>query len=316
MTHVPIVAVTGATGFIGSHLIQNLAKKKFLIKILSRRLPVNSFLSSANFEVIIGDVFDSTSIAILLKNADFLIHSAGLVKARNVSDFYKYNVEAVSHIVTLAQHYNPKIKVILISSLAAREPHLSSYAKSKAQGEKIIHASSLEYWIVRPPAVYGPGDTEILPFFKLAQKGFAFLPNKGQGRFSMIHVDDLTECLTSIIQFLPPNRSIFEPDDQQIFGYSWQDIVGIMSLIMKKKIISFKISPFVLNIIATANSWYKSFNSLYVPMLTQEKIKELTHDNWICNKSSMDLLKEWKPKIPLSQGFQETFDFYKKAGWL
>jgi uncharacterized protein YbjT (DUF2867 family) len=186
-----VLAVTGGTGFVGQHLLRIAREAGYPLRALTRR-------PQAPEEGIIwvrGDLDSPESLDELLLGADAVIHIAGLISG-SPAQFAAVNVGGTAALLAAAARVGVR-RLIHISSLAAREPSLSRYGESKSQSEALVQSSGLDWTIVRPPAVFGPGDRETLELFRMARRGFVALPPRG--RFSVIHVEDLCRLLLAVV---------------------------------------------------------------------------------------------------------------------
>src|SRR5262249_45654100 len=190
------VAVTGATGLIGRHVVEHLGRAGWRVRVLTRRLP--KFPDIA-VEAVIGALDDARALSRLVDGADAIVHVAGLVKARSRAEFFAANATGTGNLATAARGGGRRPRFVLLSSLAAREPQLSDYAASKRAGETELArcGDGLSWSILRPPAVYGPGDREILAFFQALWRGIALLPTPRDGLLSLIHAADLAAPATA-----------------------------------------------------------------------------------------------------------------------
>ena len=188
----PVLAVTGATGFVGSRLTAVAREAGHPVRALTRgpRAP------EPGQTWIEGALDNPEALAALADGADAIVHAAGLINAPDRAAFDAVNVAGTAAMIDAARATGVK-RFIHISSLAAREPGLSDYGASKARSEQVVAASGLDWTIVRPPAIYGPGDRETFELFKMARRGFVALPPKGH--FSVIHVDDLAGLILTLI---------------------------------------------------------------------------------------------------------------------
>jgi nucleoside-diphosphate-sugar epimerase len=161
-----LVAITGATGFVGGYTAKALAEAGWRVRLLCRRLPLSPLLSDISPEIVLGDLEDPAALAALVRGADAVVHAAGAVRALDAVGFYRANADGTARMVAAVRADAPQARFVLISSLSAREPTLSAYAGSKRAGEIELEraaGAALDWSILRPPAVYGPGDRELLP---------------------------------------------------------------------------------------------------------------------------------------------------------
>ena len=176
-----IIAVTGATGFIGGALVHHLFSKGKKLRVLVRQSSHTQSLSSLAAQIVVGDINDSASLNRFVVGARVVIHCAGAIRGISDDDFRLANVDGVSNLVRICARQNPPPRFLLLSSLAAAEPQLSPYAHSKREGEKALASESgfMKWIVLRPPAVYGPKDRELLPLFRLMSQGIARLKTIG-----------------------------------------------------------------------------------------------------------------------------------------
>ncbi len=304
-----LVALTGATGFIGTALIKQLNQAGWHVRALYRpkpgRLPVNS--SKLTWQA--GELNDIPSLTALIAGADAVIHCAGAVRGVTRADFDAINETGARNVaqVAAAQHEPPRL--LLISSLAARMPELSHYAGSKWRGELAIKSSPLRWTIFRPPAVYGPGDRELLPLFQSMAKGLAPLPAGADGRFSIIHVDDLAAAMVHCLSQHGADGKTFELDDGRKNGYDWPSVIRIAEQVLRHggKIRRLPIPIGLLKLVAWTN-FYAAKLLGYAPMLTPGKIREITHSDWLCDNTDITKITGWQPTCELAQGLAGLFD--------
>ena len=209
-----LVAVTGATGFVGQAVLMAAGRHQLDVRALTRRKQ----RLRGGVEWVDGDLADVPALKRLMDGASAVIHIAGVVNAPDAAGFEEGNVQGTLRVIEAA-HEMGVSRLIHVSSLAAREPQLSMYGASKLRGEKLVRASGLDWSVVRPPAVFGPRDTEMLELFRLARRGVIPLPPPGH--LSIIHVADLAELLLAL---LPSGedvtRKVFEPDDGEPGGWT------------------------------------------------------------------------------------------------
>jgi 2-alkyl-3-oxoalkanoate reductase len=301
------IALTGATGFIGTALAKRLAGTGRMVQALVR--PASTHKQPAGLAVrwIRGDLEDVESLRRLLEGADAVIHCAGAVRGATREQFNRVNADGVGRIAKAAMARHPAPRFLLISSLAAREPHLSHYAASKKLGEALLSENfeRLPWTIYRPCAVYGPGEREILPVFRWMAKGIAPVLGGGTSRFSLLYVQDLVEAVVQWLDRSCCRSGTYELHDGHPGGYSWQDVTDIVQQLRAKSIFRIKI-PLVLVKPVAAFNLLAARTFGYAPMLTPGKVRELYHPDWVCDNTALHAATGWSPRTLLPEGLQLT----------
>jgi nucleoside-diphosphate-sugar epimerase len=207
------LAITGGTGFVGSHLLDVALDAGHQINALTRRdQPPRD-----NLRWIGGDMSDRAALEQLVDGVDAIVHVAGTISSPTAAGFELGNVAGTLAMLAAATAGGVR-RFVHVSSLAAREPRLSLYGASKARAEELVHSSGLDWAIVRPPAVYGPGDKETLELFRMAKLVVMLMPPKG--RVSVIHADDLAALLLALAQPTAPSNILVEADDGKPGGWN------------------------------------------------------------------------------------------------
>ncbi|HVR67508.1 MAG TPA: NAD-dependent epimerase/dehydratase family protein [Verrucomicrobiae bacterium] len=311
-----LVAVTGATGFIGTHLVRRLAADARPVRILTRRIPADRHFPLPKVEAVIGDLSDPKALDRLLTGAGNVIHLAGAVKAGSAEAFQQANVLGTRAIAEAAAR-QANCRFIHVSSLAAREPQLSDYALSKSDAELEIGklSSGLRWIIIRPPAVYGPGDRETLGFFKSAARGFLPQPGPSNQRISFIDVNELCDFIKVISETTRGDGQTVEVDDGAAEGYSWPEIGAAMASATGKQLRTVRLPGFAVHAAAALNAASHRIlgaNTVFTP----GKARELRHPDWVARPWGDDMFASWKPSCLLPEGFAKTMLWYRHAGWL
>jgi len=308
-----IISVTGATGFVGQHLISALCQKGYQVKALTRRPPRRHQENMTAVEWIEGDFHNKQALDRLLQDSSAVFHLAGAVKGRNLEDFSEANILSVQKIRDILAHKNHKAHLFLLSSLAAREPHLSHYASSKRAGEECLSSSVCEFpWtIIRPPGIYGPGDLETLKIFKAISYGLAPIPGNRANRASWIYVHDLVQGLCALIDEETHHQKILNIDDGRKDGYSMEELYDIAAKVMGRKALKITLPKFALNLVAHLNMGFSQVFG-YTPMISPKKVNELYFPDWICRGEHVMTCSPWQPEKQLEDGLKETFDWYRQ----
>jgi nucleoside-diphosphate-sugar epimerase len=312
----PTVAVTGATGFIGPHVVRRLSQDGWQVRILARRA-VDSSLLGAEVERVHGSLDDEGSLRRLLDGADAVVHVAGLIRARTREAFFQANAEGVRRLVALAAGRPSPPRFVLMSSLAAREPALSDYAASKRAGEAALIAAGdgLPWTILRPPAVYGPGDRATLFFFRCVRHGIGPLLGAKGARLSLLHVEDLAGAVGSVLSSDRSAGLVAELDDGKPGGHSWSEMVSVAAQQLGRRAHVLRVPmalPYSLGLLNAALARLPG----YTPMLTPGKVRELYHPNWVCDATAIRERTDWRPIVSIEQGFASTIAWYRQEGWV
>ena len=310
LSEAPVLALTGATGFIGMTLLPRLTDAGWRVRALHRPRKGRELPEIPGVEWIAGDLHDDAVLDTLMAGTDAVIHCAGAVRGASRADFDKVNEEGALRIAQAAARQTPMPRFLLVSSLAAREPHLSHYAGSKWRGECAIKTASddLRWTVLRPPAVFGPGDRELLPLFRSMANGFAPLPAGSKGRFSMIYVDDLAAAVTSWLLSDAGDGQTWELDDGREQGYDWETVLAIGGRVLRDgaKVRRVPIPLLLLRAMALTNLATSRLLG-YAPMLTPGKIREITHLDWVCDNREITQATGWKPDFELERGLASIF---------
>lgn len=305
-----LVAVTGATGFVGPHLVAALARHGYKVRLLIRRWSPVPSLAGVEAEIVLGDLADEAALRRLVDGADTVIHAAGLIKARAPADFMMVNRDGTARLSALA----PEARFILLSSLAAREPQLSAYAESKRAAEQVVAERTGPWLAVRAPAVYGPGDRETLAYFKAAARGLAPRPRGKGTRLSLIHVEDLAEALARVVE-APPPASVYEIDDGREGGYGYGDMALATGEALGCSVRSVPIPRAAMEIVGWANGLRHALGGA-AQILTRAKVRELFHPDWAVHDRRLAATIDFRPRYDLKAGFRDTILWYRQNKWL
>jgi uncharacterized protein YbjT (DUF2867 family) len=299
------IAVTGGTGFVGTRFIDIATAAGHEVRALTRR-PQRP---QRQVQWVDGSLADADALRRLVMGCNSVVHIAGVLNARDPADFERGNVEGP--LAMLAASTAAGItRFVHVSSLAAREPKLSKYGASKARSEELVQGSGLDWVMVRPPAVYGPGDRETLELFRMAKLRLMLLPPKG--RVSVIHVDDLSRLLLALAGTDEPSRIILEPDDGRPSGWSHKELAQAIGHAVGRANLSLSRPGPMLKLGAMLDQLVRRERA----KLSADRAAYFSHRDWVVNpvrRPSSDL---WRPQVETAQGLAETAAWYEREGWL
>jgi nucleoside-diphosphate-sugar epimerase len=299
------LAITGGTGFIGSHLLDAAVASEHEVAALTRReQPPREGVTWIR-----GELHDRAALERLVTDADAAIHVAGVIGANSAAAFEKGNVEGTLMMLAAATAGGVR-RFVNLSSLAAREPNLSLYGASKDRAEELVHGSGLDWTIVRPPAVYGPGDRETLELFRMAKLGVMLMPPKG--RVSLIHVDDLARLLLALAAADAPSNILIEPDDGKRGGWTHREFARALGNAVGTKPVIVSSPGILLRLAARADQMLRRDKA----KLTVDRAAYFSHRNWVVEPKRAAPPDLWQPAIETSKGLKSTAEWYRKQSWL
>lgn len=301
-----VVALTGATGFVGKMTLDRLIEGGWRVHALTRR----DQPQRAGVTWVHGSLDNAKSLETLCDGADAVLHIAGVVNVPDAAGFEAGNVAGTASMIAAAKEAGIK-RFVHVSSLAAKYPELSLYGASKARAEKIVGTSLLDWTIIRPPGVYGPGDTEMFDMFRLAHKGWALLPPRGRG--SWIYVDDLARLLVAV---LPAHDDAtartFEADDGAENGWSHEGFARAIGWAVGRRVTALHVPRFLLKLAGHADRLLRGHKA----KLTPDRANYLAHRDWTIDRMAAPSPALWTPHIETRQGLKDTARWYRTQGWM
>ena len=301
-----MVAITGGTGFVGQAVLDAAERRGVRLRALARRLPGDR----PTVDWVQGNLADQGALSGLVEGAEAVVHIAGLTNIPDPAEFETANVTGTAQMITAAKAAGIA-RFVFVSSLSAREPHLSRYGASKAAAEELVRASGLDWTIIRPPGVYGPRDVDYLDMFKAAKLGIVPLPPGGAS--SMIHVDDLAELLIACVPASPRLRhKIFEPDDGREGGWSHKEMAAAIGHAVGRRVFAPHLPRWVLGLAAGFDRLARGDKA----KLTADRVGYMTHPNWVARSAMAVPADIWTPKIATADGLRSTAQWYRARGFL
>ncbi|MBL4617558.1 MAG: SDR family NAD(P)-dependent oxidoreductase [Robiginitomaculum sp.] len=308
------IALTGATGFLGSHVAKVLMAKGFTLNALVRNPKRAEHLQVRGIKLVAGDLSDAKSLQELVSNCSCVVHIAGAIKAKSSKQLFQINGGGTANLVKACAVNNPQIRFVHISSVAAREPQLSDYANSKFASETEAKKHNGAVAIVRPNAVYGPNDRETLQIFQVASGLFHPVLVGKESRIAMIHVADAAKAITALCSVDAPT-GLFEISDARADGYSWREISQTAVSSVGGKYRPIKIPKWLFH---TCGFVSENIGKLrdQPTILNSGKVREILHGDWSVQDDLQIPAEIWKAKIDLESGFRDTVQWYRQQGWL
>jgi uncharacterized protein YbjT (DUF2867 family) len=299
------LAVTGGTGFVGTHFLRAATGAGFEVRALTRgwKPPEDGI------DWVDGALDRPETLARLCAGADAVVHIAGAINAPGRAGFEMVNVAGTAAMIDAARKAKVR-RFVHLSSLAAREPKLSDYGWSKVRSERLVGASGLDWTIVRPPAVYGPGDRETLELFKMARRGLVALPPRG--RFSVIHVEDLCRLLLVLIEEPDTIGEIYEPDDGRPGGWEHRHFARTLGRLYGRRALTLAMPRPVLRAAARVDRLLRRGRA----KLTPDRVSYFCHPDWVCAPERHPPRALWTAQVRTPTGLKETADWYRQQGWL
>ncbi len=326
--------VTGATGFVGSHLVDALLARGDEATCLVRS-PAKAarVFPDRSPETVVGDLGDQDALRAGIEGADVVFHVAGVTSARNRAEFFSINTTATRRVLEAATEVAPNLRrFVLVSSLSAAGPTgsgqvlteqdpprpVSGYGESKLAGERIVMEGSLPWTVIRPPAVYGPRDDELRRLFKFARLGLAPVFGDGSQQLTLIHVRDLVAALLAVLETETTNGSTYYATHPEILtarGF----VTAVHSAVAKSagkpeakigKPIFIPLPSWLTRGALVVSGAAASLVGR-ATVLSPDKGDELLAESWACSPAALERDANWTAKIPSNEGVPETAQWYR-----
>ncbi len=326
------ILLTGASGFLGSHIAEQLDQQGAEVRALVRPTSDTRFLEGLEHVTLLsGAMSDKASLLAATEGVEGIIHAAGLVKAREPADFHETNAQGTANLLHAAKKNAPDIgRFVLVSSLAVMGPSedgrpvhaeaspnpVTHYGRSKLAAEQAARAlaDSLSITIIRPPMIYGPRDRETLPFFKSVQLGVLPLTGSPSSRMSAIFAADCATACIKALEAKVPSGSTFFVEDGRL-----ETLGGLVSHIEnalgRRAWLRIPVPRFFMYGAALGSELYGRVMGRAV-MLTRDKLNELLAPHWVCDSAEAQAALGWKPRISFDEGTRITGAWYRREGWL
>lgn len=300
------LAVTGGTGFVGKMTVELACAQGHNLNALTRR--PQEVCEGVTW--IHGALDRDDSLEALMAGADAVVHIAGVVNAPDRASFAAGNTTGTLAVVRAARAVGVK-RFVHVSSLAAREPKLSHYGWSKHRAERIVMASGLDWTIIRPPAIYGPADTEIFDLFRLARRGLLLLPP--EGRLSVIAVSDLARLLLACAHDREISvGGIYEADDGTEGGWDYKRFGDAIGQAVGRRVATLATPRALLHLAAWTDQLLRGKKA----KLTIDRVNYFCHPDWVVDAAKRPPTSLWQPEVGTRAGLKKTAEWYRVHGWL
>ena len=325
-----MILVTGATGFIGSHLVERLVAEDRPVRCLVRRASTAGSLPR-DAELALGDLETGAGLTEALRGVDSVIHLAGITKARTAADYDRGNAIATANLLRAAGHLDNVDRIVHVSSLAAAGPSpadrpltetdearpVSHYGRSKLAGEQAVRQSPLaeRTVIVRPPVVYGPRDRDVLQMLRTVARGWMAQIGVAPRRFSHIYVGDLVDGL------IAATDSASVGAGGQVFylanaaPVSWDEFGNLAARLMGRKVRTVAIPEKAAYVLGMCAEWWTRLSGT-PGLLSRDKVREACCAGWVCDPGRARRELGFAASTSLEDGLRRTLGWYKEAGWL
>lgn len=315
--------ITGATGFVGGHLVRRLAAAGWQVRALVRATSDTRALDAAGAEHVVGDLDAVDAIRDAADGADTVFHLAALTIARGEEPFVRANAQGTRNVVrgVLSAPNRPR-RLVYLSSYAACGPArngrprgtdetpepLTAYGRTKLQGEAAVRQAErdgIETAILRAPPVYGPGDQALLPYFRLVKRRLAPAPAGGL-RTHMVYVEDLAAALARAADAPPGVYAVAEPVE-----HPWDAVVSNIAAAMGTRPVRVPLPPALVRGAGTVAGWFGGLG-----VFNREKAEEMLAPAWLCDLAGLDALLPPGTATPLAVGIARTARWYQEHGWV
>jgi nucleoside-diphosphate-sugar epimerase len=316
------VLVTGATGFVGSHVTQAFVEAGYKVVCGLRATSDPRWISNLAVEFALLDLAQPEGLFRAVKDVDVIVHAAGLVKARQRSDYYLVNAEGTRRLAAAAADAGVR-RFVLLSSLAARGPDavasdgwdhpVSSYGRSKLEAEESLRAfgEQMEIVALRPAGVYGPRDTELLSLFKVARSGWLILPS-GPDVLQPVYASDVARAALvaarKLVGFGPYPVA-------EASRYTWQDVVKGLGQALGRPVRTVRLPATVFNLMGRVAEKTAELCDA-VPVFDERQAQDVAVHTWTCDPSTTERALGWRAEVRLFEGLERTTRWYRTEGWI
>lgn len=323
--------VTGANGFLGSHLVDRLLERGDEVHVLVRKTSNLQWLLGKNVRFHYGDIVgDGKGLRDGLKDADVLFHLAGVIRANRARTYYEINARGTANVLEACLDVRPTIqRVVVVTSLAAHGPNpegkiateddechpLTDYGQSKRDAELVTlkYAGRLPVTIARPPAIYGPRDDQTITYFRMVRQGLALLPGNGQGVLNMAHVQDVVSGMLLMAEHPKAVGEIFFIGEDR--NHSWREAVEAIAAALGRRPVKITVPRVIVyGVCGVAEVLGRLLKRSFT--LNLAYAENFLQKNWAMDVSKAQRLLGYQSVFPLAEGAKDTANWYFQEGWI
>jgi nucleoside-diphosphate-sugar epimerase len=316
-----LVFLTGATGFVGSHIAESLRNAGYRVRCAVRVTSDTRWLRDLDVETVTTDLASPLAVADALSGAEHVVHAAGLTRARRDTEYFAVNADVTEIVAGAAVTAGVK-RFVLVSSLAARGPDgsrgpASAYGASKLEAERRLVAvtkasGSMQPRLLRPGGVYGPRDTDLLPLFRLAASGFVPVPGV-VGRLQPVYAEDVAAAALRALGESAVEEGPFALGGPEI--HTWEEIAQSLGSAVGRTVRPIRV-PVGLFLAAGTIGELAAALLRRAPELDRRRARDLTSLDWTCELDPAERELGWRPSVSLQEGLSEAAAWYREMGWL
>jgi nucleoside-diphosphate-sugar epimerase len=314
-----MILITGASGFIGKNLVPELSRHR-RIRILVRKTSNLTWLKrSKNIQIVYGDIEKNEGLPHALEGVDTVVHSAARTIGKNFWEYYATNTLGTQHLVRAMERAGSR-RIVLLSTHAVCGPTrtkqvvdehvsprpVSHYGRSKLLAEHIVRNSGFEHIILRPVAVYGPHDVDVLKYIRIINTGICPVVGMGEKHVNLIHINDLMRLIIDIVHIPAFTKKTYFVHDGH--SYSYRTVLNTIAEILDKKIV---IVPVPVTIALMTGLLSDVFMHGSTRTVWRDKVRELAGTSWLCCQDEVRKDFSFVPRYDLSRGMKNTIDWYR-----
>ncbi len=316
------VLVTGATGFVGSHITKTFVDVGYRVRYGARASSNTRWLDGLAVERVPLDLTRPEDLPRAVEGVDVLVHAAGVTRARRTGDYHRINAEGTHRLAAAAAEAGVR-RFVLISSLAARGPDTlarddrdhpaSAYGRSKLEAEAYLHAEGARMSVValRLAAVYGPRDTDLLPLFKMARSGWLVIPS-GPGLLQPVYAADAARAALAAVRETGGFGPYLVAETSR---YTWRDVADELQRALERPVRVVRLPAATFELAGRSAEWVAKLRG-FEPVFDERRARDLALHTWTCDPTGTEQALDWRAEVRLFEGLERTARWYQGAGWI